>query len=92
MTDNDGRAWRDEERLPLPELDRAVARSAADGQFDDTTGEEAGPESAFGHGAEPEPEDPYQQRLSRPAGGPPDEPTDPQRTYRPSTTGRTGPN
>lgn len=94
MTDNDERVWRDEERLPLTELDRAVARSASDGQSDDVTGEEAGSESAFGHGAEAEPEDPYQQRLSQPLGGRPDEDgaTDPQRAYRPSTTGRTGPN
>lgn len=93
MTDNDERVWRDEERLPLAELDRALARSGNDGQFDDVTGEEAGPESAFGHGAEPEPEDPYQDRYNHPSGGPAEgEPTDAQRTYRPSTTGRTGPN
>lgn len=94
MTDNEERVWRDEERLPLAELDRAVARSTGDGQVDDMTGEDAGAESAFGHGAEPEPEDPYQQRLT-PASGDPsegDEPSDAQRAYRPSTTGRTGPN
>lgn len=94
MTDNDERVWRDEKRLSLTELDRAVARSASDGQSDDVTGEEAGAESAFGHGPEAEPEDPYQRRLSQPAGGRADEETatDPQRAYRPSTTGRTGPN
>lgn len=94
MTDKDERAWRDEERLPLAELDRAVARSANDGEVDDVTGEDAGAESAFGHGAEAEPEDPYQQRLSRPSPEPTDggDPTDPQRAQRPSTTGRTGPN
>lgn len=93
MTDNDERVWRDEERLPLAELDRALARSANDGEVDDVTGEDAGAESAFGHGAEAGPADPYQQRLARPATDPAagDEPTDPQRAQRPSTTGRTGP-
>jgi hypothetical protein len=40
--------WRDEERLPLSELDRAMATYSADGQVDDATGGEAGPEEEFG--------------------------------------------
>jgi len=76
MTDNDG-VWRDEERLPLRELERAMAAPAADGEVDDVTGNDAGEEAAFGHGAEAATRDPYA--------------TDPERPYRPSTTGRTGP-
>ena len=34
--------WRDEERLPLEELTKAVATSADDGQKDDLTGNDAG--------------------------------------------------
>lgn len=76
MTDNDG-VWRDEQRLPLRELERAMSAPAQDGQVDDFTGNEAGEESAFGHGPEAATQDPHA--------------TDPQRPYRPSTTGRTGP-
>ncbi|WBB81471.1 hypothetical protein O7606_08985 [Micromonospora sp. WMMD882] len=85
MTDNDPTVWRDEERLPLSELDRAVATSPGDGQVDDVTGNDAGYESAFGHG--PVPADGHvaaeadQER----------EATDAERAYRPSPTGRTGP-
>ena len=75
MTDN---VWRDEERLPLRDLERAMASAAGDGEVDDVTGNEAGPESAFGHGPEAATWD--------------EDATDPQRPYRPSTTGRTGPN
>ncbi|MGC5053018.1 hypothetical protein ACLQ2S_16380 [Micromonospora sp. DT48] len=82
MTDD--RAWRDEERLPLEELDRAVARSTLDGQADDVTGNDAGEEAAFGHG--PEAAD---RGAEVPGTG--REPTDRDRAYRPSTTGRTGP-
>lgn len=83
MTD-ENTVWRDEERIPLPELDKAVARSTLDGQTDDATGNDAGEEAAFGHG--PEAVDRGGQ-----AAGAGREPTDPQRAYRPSTTGRTGP-
>lgn len=80
MTDSDSGVWRDESRLPLTELERAMSASAQDGQVDDVTGNDAGSESAFGHGAEaPDPD-----RLDPDA-------TDPERAYRPSTTGRTGP-
>ncbi|WP_433538153.1 hypothetical protein ACQPZK_10770 [Micromonospora sp. CA-249363] len=79
MTDD--RVWRDEERLPLEELERAVAGSTIDGQADDVTGNDAGEEAAFGHG-------PAAADRGGEAGR---EPTDPDRAYRPSTTGRTGP-
>ncbi|MFI5928052.1 hypothetical protein ACIA3K_18930 [Micromonospora sp. NPDC051543] len=80
MTDD--RVWRDEERLPLEELERAVAGSSIDGQADDVTGNDAGEEAAFGHGAA---------AVDRGGEAPGREPTDPERAYRPSTTGRTGP-
>ncbi|GAA0371027.1 hypothetical protein GCM10009541_12000 [Micromonospora gifhornensis] len=82
MTDD--RTWRKEERLSLEELDRAVARNTLDGQADDVTANDAGEEATFGHG--PEPAD-----RGRVVPGSDLEPTDPERGYRPSTTGRTGP-
>ncbi|SCL24451.1 hypothetical protein GA0070624_2924 [Micromonospora rhizosphaerae] len=83
MTDNDSGVWRDEERIPLRELDRAVARSTPDGQADDVTGGDAGAEAGFGHGPE---------AVDRGAGDVERrEMTDSERAYRPSTTGRTGP-
>ncbi|MFJ6197728.1 hypothetical protein [Micromonospora sp. NPDC092111] len=84
MTDNDDRVWRDEQKTPLEELDRAIARSTIDGQGDDPTANDAGEEAAFGHGAEP---------VDRGAGPAAErrEMTDTERAYRPSTTGRTGP-
>jgi hypothetical protein len=45
MTDE---VWRDEERLPVDELNRAMATYSADGQADDVTGNDAGAEEAFG--------------------------------------------
>ncbi|MEU5907579.1 hypothetical protein [Micromonospora sp. NPDC047527] len=82
MTDD--RVWRDEERLPLEELERAVAGSSIDGQADDVTGNDAGEEAAFGHG-------PAAADRGGQAEGAGRVPTDPERAYRPSTTGRTGP-
>ncbi|TDC72343.1 hypothetical protein E1193_27955 [Micromonospora sp. KC606] len=84
MTENDDRVWRDEQKIPLAELDRAIARSTIDGQADDVTGNDAGEEAAFGHGPE---------AADRGAGPEAErrEMTDSQRAYRPSTTGRTGP-
>lgn len=84
MTDNDRHVWRDEDRTPLHELDRAIARSTLDGQADDVTGNDAGEESTFGHGPE---------AVDRGAGPEAErqEMTDADRAYRPSTTGRTGP-
>ncbi|KXK58631.1 hypothetical protein AWW66_28665 [Micromonospora rosaria] len=84
MTENDGRVWRNEERTSLEELDRAIARSPVDGQSDDVTGNDAGAEAEFGHG--PEAVD----RGASPSGRA-REMTDEERAYRPSTTGRTGP-
>ncbi len=54
MTDE---PWRDEERLPVEELNRAMATYSADGQVDDVTGNDAGAEQAFG-------EDPLTQKPS----------------------------
>lgn len=76
--------WRNEDRLSAKELDRAVARSSLDGQADDVTANDAGEEAAFGHGPEP-----VDRGAEIPGSG--REPTDPDRAYRPSTTGRTGP-
>lgn len=78
MTDRDNGAWRDEERLPLSDLTQAMATSSLEGQLDDVTGNDAGAEDEFGHG---------------PQAGDPDTPgtTDPDRAYRPTTTGRNGP-
>ncbi|MEU8392960.1 hypothetical protein [Micromonospora sp. NPDC048842] len=84
MTDDNIRVWRDEERLPLEELERAMSGSSLDGQADDVTGNDAGEESAFGHGPAASDRDGAVRGNSR-------EDTDPQRAYRPSTTGRTGP-
>ena len=39
--DDDGQ-WRDDRKLPLEELTRAVATSANEGQMDDRTGNDAG--------------------------------------------------
>jgi hypothetical protein len=46
----DDGVWRDEERLPLSELTRAMATNSQDGQVDDLTGSDAGAEEEFGHG------------------------------------------
>ena len=82
MTDDDG-VWRDDRRLPLDELDRAMATYSADGQVDDTTGGDASAEQEFGH-------DPYPERP-RAAIGDPDPDTEEGRALRPSPEGRTGP-
>ncbi|MFC6023093.1 hypothetical protein ACFP2T_43945 [Plantactinospora solaniradicis] len=89
MTDNDRHVWRDEERLPLRELERAMSSSTPDGQVDDVTGNDAGAESAFGHGPEAAEEDlPADTRAGEDRAA---QTTDDQRQYRPSTTGRSGP-
>lgn len=85
MTDNDRARWRDEQRLPLSELEKVIATSPVDGQADDATGNDAGYESAFGHG--PVAADGHTTAED----GHGREATDEQRAYRPSTTGRTGP-
>lgn len=84
MTDDDRAVWRDEERLPLSELEKAVATPAGDGESDDATGNDSGAEGEFGHG--PVAADGRRDRADRGR-----EPTDPGRPYRPSTTGRSGP-
>ncbi|GAB3983240.1 hypothetical protein V1634_24895 [Plantactinospora veratri] len=85
MTDRDSHVWRDEEQLPLQELERAMGTSTPDGQVDDVTGNDAGAESAFGHGEAADDTDrPYDEEQA-------DQRTDEQRRYRPSTTGRNGP-
>jgi hypothetical protein len=89
MTDNDRHVWRDEERLPLRDLERAMSSSTPDGQVDDVTGNDAGAESAFGHGPEATEEDlPANARAGEDRAT---QTTDDQRQYRPSTTGRSGP-
>lgn len=45
--------WRDETRVPLSDLDRAMATSGTEGQFDDRTGHEAGPGEEFDERSEP---------------------------------------
>ena len=55
---NDG-VWRDEDKLPVDELNRAMATYSADGQVDDETGNDAGAEAAFGgdeHSGRPSPD------------------------------------
>jgi hypothetical protein len=81
MTDRESGIWRDEEQLPLGDLERAMAVSAGDGEVDDVTGNDAGAEAAFGHG-------PDTTEAERPA---PEAATDVERGHRPSTTGRSGP-
>lgn len=46
--------WRDEERLPQADLNRAMATSGTEGQFDDPTGHEAGPGETFERDLSPE--------------------------------------
>jgi hypothetical protein len=78
MTDSaDDGVWRDEQKLPVSELSQAMASWDLDGQGDPTDND-AGEEQAFGHDAQvPDQDD---------TGA-----TDPDREYRPSTTGRSGP-
>jgi hypothetical protein len=76
MTDREG-IWRDEQQLSLRDLERAVSSPALDGQLDEMTDNASGEEAAFGHGPEAATYDPHA--------------TDPDRPYRPSTTGRNGP-
>ncbi|MFB9236812.1 hypothetical protein ACFFWC_14830 [Plantactinospora siamensis] len=91
MTDNDPRVWRDEERLPLSELDQAIATSPGDGQVDDATGNDAGEESAFGHGPVATDEEHTSSTEPDAQDDSGRDPTDRDRPFRPSTTGRTGP-
>jgi hypothetical protein len=67
--------WRDEERLPLADLVRAVATSADDGQTDDLAGNDAGAEQA----------------RPKVEGGDPDPDSAEGRSLRTDFTGPTGP-
>jgi hypothetical protein len=42
MSDETDGVWRDEEKLPLSELSKAMAMSPGDGQVDDESGNDAG--------------------------------------------------
>ena len=78
--DDDGQ-WRDPERLPLSELDRALATYSADGQLDDPTGGDASAEQAFGDA-----------EREQPPGGPDADPESEEgRRQRPSFEGHSGP-
>jgi hypothetical protein len=76
MSDSADAQWRDEEKLPMSELSNAMASWDTDGQGDPTDND-AGAEQAFGHDAHVHDEEADE--------------TDPDREYRPSTTGRSGP-
>ena len=78
MTNPEDGVWRDEEKLPVSELSRAMASWDLDGQSDDVTGNDAGAEDEFGHDSRVRPE-------------PHPGASDPDREFRPSTTGRNGP-
>jgi hypothetical protein len=74
--------WRDPERLPLGELDRALAQYSYDGHIDDPTGGDAGSEEEFGD----------MLRFAKWYTGPdPDPDTEEGRRLRPSPEGQSGP-
>jgi hypothetical protein len=78
MTDREESGqWRDEERLSTADLSNAMASYELDGQGDPTDND-AGEEQAFGH-------DSRAHDKADPGA------TDPEREFRPSTTGRSGP-
>jgi len=93
MTERDPANWRDEKRLPLAELDQALASYSQDGQLDDATGGDAGAEAEFGDGAIPADRNPDEQAPVR---GDPDPDSEAGRRLRPSPdgtspVGRSGP-
>lgn len=94
-TDESDGVWRDDRRLPLSELDKAIASSAGENETDDPTGNDAGYEAEFGHspGVAGGPASGGLDLDDQPAtpGGDPDPDTEEGRRLRPSTTGRTGP-
>ena len=69
-------AWRNEDKLSVESLSEAMATWDTDGQ-NDPTDNDAGEEQAFGHDA-------HAHDAEQNA-------TDPDREFRPSTTGRSGP-
>jgi hypothetical protein len=77
-------SWRDEKRLPLSELNQAMASYSADGQVDDATGGDAGAEQAG--------LDRAGRARAGAGGGDPDPDSEEGRRLRPSPDGRTGPN
>ena len=77
MTDREDGVWRDEDKTSVRDLGAAMASWDLDGQGDPTDND-AGLEQAFGHDAQVPDQDDRGQ-------------TDPDREYRPSTTGRSGP-
>ena len=77
MTDREDGVWRDEDKTSVRDLSAAMASWDLDGQGDPTDND-AGLEQAFGHDAQVPDQDDRGQ-------------TDPDREYRPSTTGRSGP-
>src|SRR5690242_19105888 len=97
MTESTDGVRRDERKLPLSELTQAMATYSQDGQVDDVTGEDAGAEQEYGHGAEPQERDPAQQAEQH-SSGDPDPTSEAGRRLRPSPYGaaspfgRTGPN
>jgi hypothetical protein len=74
MTDRAEGVWRDEDKLPVSELSKAMASWDTDGQGDDT-GNDVGAEQAAAVTPERD-----------------ESADDPDRAFRPSTTGHTGPN
>jgi len=91
MSEETEGVWRDEKSLPLSELTRAMASYSQDGQVDDLTGEDAGAEDEYGHGAQPGRSDEGHES------GDPEAPSEEGRRLRPSPDGaspygRTGPN
>lgn len=78
-------SWRDDKRLPLSELSKAMASYSADGQVDDATGGEAGPEQAGLDRAK-------RGWPDMAVAGDPDPDSEEGRRLRPSPEGRTGPN
>ncbi|MGC9669170.1 hypothetical protein ACNTMW_21760 [Planosporangium sp. 12N6] len=74
--------WRDDQRLPLSELHKAMAQYSFDGQIDDPTGGDAGSEQEFGD----------EERLAEwKASRDPDPDTEAGRRLRPSPEGHSGP-
>ncbi|MCU7727109.1 hypothetical protein ODJ79_25560 [Actinoplanes sp. KI2] len=91
MSEETDGVWRDESSLPLSELTKAMASYSQDGQVDDLTGEDAGAEDEYGHGARARPSD------GDSAVGDPEATSAEGRGLRPSPDGaspygRTGPN
>ncbi|MGK5682161.1 hypothetical protein [Actinoplanes sp. URMC 104] len=96
MSESTEGVWRDESKLPLSELTRAMASNSQDGQVDDLTGEDAGSETEYGHGARAQDRDTEQQAAGEEQGDP-DPTSEEGRRLRPSPDGtspfgRTGPN